>query len=1066
MTGTGRKPAFYPALAGLATGFAALMLHHAWSGVFPPLFASRTLTGTWTAVSILLGILLGSLYFRNRSERLRSRPRVFVFMQVALGIASVPATQLLLSLSGFQGVFRSGAGHSAAVTGIPGALLCFGILFVPAFLLSGLLTYGLCSRAFSIFLFLGCTLGALGKAFLIAPAGGLWVSCLAGSGILIAVGLTGLLALRPQTKSESNLPESREPEMSGPGIDGSGIGPSVATAYGGYLLFTVLFALLSSRLIFISAGHTVQSSAITAAVFFAGLALGLAVSSGRLRDRLATPAWFGAAAGLAGLYGLAIGRHAPSLPLTFLGLTGDGATTWSGLLRAYWALALMWLLLPGALMGSVLPAVARAAGRMTASGKAEGRRGQGWGLTAASAGVLLALLVACFLPSGNFSLKVLLTLVPWITIATGLIMFALSRAPRNLRAIAAACILLAAAVLTATLPAWNRGLMTAGVFVRPARFAETAGLRALLSRTDVIAGEESPGGVVSVERTPDAITVKADGIFRAGTAGGDLSERLSAHIPILMHQGPRNLLVIGAGTGTKLAAAATHPLEAIECVDGTHASGRTLRPFATHNRGVMRDKRLTVTYADPWNYLWASDREYDLILLESPAPFTRRGADLLTADFFQLLRSRLSPGGMVCQAISTADLSPELLGMVTRTFATYFPHVSAWWTGGFEILLIGGMEPQRVDPDALGMRMAPAPVAGELSRMNISEPFGILALYVTGREEVLSLGAGKTLNTVVKNRLAHLWPKQTLLPRRGDALDALNRASVNPLAVVEPAEDDPDRFEEARESLDRCAQARGLYVQSADQVAAGNIMRGVSLLGEAIDTCRLNGMLMFPLSEYYMLLSRRNMAAGRLADAVEDARRAVELDPLGPSTFYNLANIQLESDPATATALLARATELDPAYIPGYLLKAKAELSEGRPRDATETVGRVLSVEPFNPTAHHLKGLSLIQREQYEAGRLELERALEGMPGNLDLMEAMAYSWIMQGRMERAGDLYREVLKAEPDRFGALNNYATVLAEQGKLEEAVAAWTRALALSPGNPDIMANIQEARQKMRR
>jgi len=207
------------------------------------------------------------------------------------------------------------------------------------------------------------------------------------------------------------------------------------------------------------------------------------------------------------------------------------------------------------------------------------------------------------------------------------------------------------------------------------------------------------------------------------------------------------------------------------------------------------------------------------------------------------------------------------------------------------------------------------------------------------------------------------------------------------------------------------------------------------------------------------------MAGGRLEDAVESARRAVELDPLGPATFYNLANIELSRDPPTASALLGRAIELDPAYIPGYLLKAKAELSAGKPRDATGTVGHVLSVEPFNPTAHQLKGLSLIRRKQYEAGRLELERALEGRPGDLDFMEALAYSWLMEGRLDRARDLYRQVLSVEPERLGALNNYATVLAEEGEYEQAVEAWTRALALSPGNPDIMANIKEARQNMR-
>ncbi|MFC1799841.1 hypothetical protein ACFL2Z_02910, partial [Candidatus Eisenbacteria bacterium] len=801
MTGTGNRPTFYLAVAGFATGFAALMLYHAWSGVFPPLFASRALTDTWTAVSLLLGIVLGSFYFRSRSERLRSRPKIFVFMQVALGIASVLAMQLLDSLAGFPGVFQSVSGSSVAATGILGGLLSFGILFVPAFLLSGLLAYGLGSRLFSVCLFIGCALGALGQAFLIAPAGGLWVSCLAASGIVIASGLIGLLALRARTESETGQAGDVEPGTVGPGIGGL-----AALAYGGYLLFAVLFALLSSRLIFISAGHTVQASSIAAATFFAGLALGLILSSGLSRDRLAAPAWFGIAAGLGGLFGLLIGRQAPSLPLTFLGLTGNGTLTWSGLLTAYWALALTWLLVPGVLIGSTLPGAARGAAQVIAAGRGHARGGEGWNLTAAAAGVLLAMLLVCFLPSQAFGLKTLLTIVPWMSIAMAVIMLALSDASRNLRVIAAACILLAAAVLTATLPAWNRGLMTAGVYVRPARFANTVGLRALLSETDVIAGEESPGGVVSVERTPDAITLKANGIFRAGTAGNGVSERLSAHIPMLLHDRPRSLLLLGMGTGAKLAAAATYPVETIECVEGTHISVKTIRPFVSHNRDAIQDKRLTTAYADPRNYLSVSNQQYDLILLESPVPFTRRGAELLTADFFELLRSRLSPGGMVCQSISTADLSPELLGLVTRTFATLFPHVSTWWTGGFEILLIGAMEPHLFDPDAVRLRMALSPVAGDLARMNISEPLGILALYMTGRDEILSLGTGSSLNTVVKNRLAHHWPEQTLHPRRGDAFGALNRLSVNPLAVAEPVEGDPARFESARESLDLCAE--------------------------------------------------------------------------------------------------------------------------------------------------------------------------------------------------------------------------------------------------------------------
>ena len=54
----------------------------------------------------------------------------------------------------------------------------------------------------------------------------------------------------------------------------------------------------------------------------------------------------------------------------------------------------------------------------------------------------------------------------------------------------------------------------------------------------------------------------------------------------------------------------------------------------------------------------------------------------------------------------------------------------------------------------------------------------------------------------------------------------------------------------------------------------------------------------------------------------------------------------------------------------------------------------------------------------------------------------------------------------DPDHLAALNNYATVLAEKGDYAKAIRVWTRALGRDPGNPNIIANIEEARQLLRR
>jgi spermidine synthase len=605
----------------------------------------------------------------------------------------------------------------------------------------------------------------------------------------------------------------------------------------------------------------------------------------------------------------------------------------------------------------------------------------------------------------------------------------------------------------------------------PEQYADTERLEALLSKTDVFGYEETPGGISSVSRSFEAIAIKANGTLVASTSAAAVSERMSAHIPLLLHPEPASLMAVGFGTGAGLAAAQTYPLQGIVCVEGTHAGPRTLRPFASHNRDALGDPRLTMVFTDPWHYLSVNDRSYDVILLESPLPFTRAGSKLLTSGFFELVRSRLEPGGLACQCINTADLSSDMLGVVVRTFTELFPHVSAWWTGRHGVMLLGGMEPNVFISGKVRKRMAEGATRDDLALVNMHEPLGILALYIAGRDELRELGAGMSPNTVLENRLAGEWPRQTLSTARSATFDALQRisareGSAGAVSMLRPSEGDTGTIEEAGRLLDFCSDARGLYLRSAEAVLSGDLRRGVTLLEEALSICSLNGTLLFPLSDYYMRLSERSLAAGRLGDALESARRAVELLPLSAPTFYNLAYIELQRDPETAIALLGRATELDPDYIPGYLLKARAELAAGKPKDATETVGRVLSVEPFNARAHHLKGLSLLHREQYEAGRLELESALEGRPGDPDILEALAFGWLLEGRFERSQDVYRQVLAIDPTRLGALNNYATALAEQGKYEEAVEIWTRALALSPGNQDIIANIQDARQNMRR
>ena len=69
-----------------------------------------------------------------------------------------------------------------------------------------------------------------------------------------------------------------------------------------------------------------------------------------------------------------------------------------------------------------------------------------------------------------------------------------------------------------------------------------------------------------------------------------------------------------------------------------------------------------------------------------------------------------------------------------------------------------------------------------------------------------------------------------------------------------------------------------------------------------------------------------------------------------------------------------------------------------------------------------------------------------------------AVSLAMSGEWAEAAQLNREILEAAPDDVAAMNRLGKALAEIGELGQALDAFRRALALSPGNPIAAKNVE--------
>ena len=70
---------------------------------------------------------------------------------------------------------------------------------------------------------------------------------------------------------------------------------------------------------------------------------------------------------------------------------------------------------------------------------------------------------------------------------------------------------------------------------------------------------EGSTGTVAVRRLAGTISLAIDGKVDASNAGDMLTQRLLAHVPLLLHPNPQRAAIIGLGSGVTLGSALTHP---------------------------------------------------------------------------------------------------------------------------------------------------------------------------------------------------------------------------------------------------------------------------------------------------------------------------------------------------------------------------------------------------------------------------------------------------------------------------------------------------------------------------
>ncbi|MDQ3487886.1 MAG: spermidine synthase, partial [Acidobacteriota bacterium] len=733
-------------IAFFLSGFAALIYQVVWQRMLVLPIGADVYSTTVIVGAFMAGLGCGSLAGGHIADRLTRRRCLLMFVAAEaavalfglasryifydwmyLGLGGMPLGPVAVAIVVFAGLiwptFWMGMSlpllARAVTSGVAGAPTRIGVL------------YGLNT--------LGAAAGAFSTTWLLFPARGL-----AGS-LSIAVSLNALAAIAALILIAIKEPNDDEAVMArAPDEERTASEEPLRWAFPVWIVLYGLagFQALSLEIIwFRLLGVMVKSSAFTfgmlLTVYLAGLGLGAALASiavGRVRRParaflllqafvalyagatiLALTAWIDSAAILAPLWRY-FGSYEP------LDAAAAAASFWTGagdpaaraqFIRLYLLLPAILIGPPTMAMGASFPLVQR----ITVLDVAHIGRRLGTVLLANIAGSTLGAILTGWVALTYFGSAGSLKIVT----ATGAIFLALAVASERSRlrrwttpaAITAASLVI---LFTLQLPSGQRlwARLHGATSQRIVQAEDASGVSILKS--------EGAGAIVFV-----------NGIGQSWIPFGNIHTVLGA-LPAFIHPAPREAAVIGLGSGDTVYAVAGRPeLARITGIEIIRPQLATLQEWRRRTAypglvALLSDPRVEQVADDGRAYLMHAGRAFDIIEADALRPTSAYSGNLYSVGYFELVRSRLAPGGLAVTWAPTRR--------VFDTFMQVFPHALS-----FGDILVGSTSPIRFDAAEIKARLAAPAVQEYYFRAGINIG-ALLAPYLDAAPRVLRGATG------------------------------------------------------------------------------------------------------------------------------------------------------------------------------------------------------------------------------------------------------------------------------------------------------------------------------------
>jgi spermidine synthase len=640
------------------SGTSALIYEVLWLKELGLLFGNTSQAMAATLTAFFLGLALGAKFWGQRAGQFLNPLKVYAGLELGIALSALGYFALLKSYTWIYPALFECCGQSAGLFLGLKFVLAILILTPPAFFMGGtlpLITSVIASdvdyKSHVAFLYgintLGAVIGVLLAGFYLPPLiGYLWCYALA---MLISVGV-GLIALALSKNRDFKPADSAEKHSSYEVLHFRTFNQFAFLS--GLLLLglQVLWGRMFSQVL----QNSVYTFSIVLMVFLFCLALGGFIARLLLKSRL-DPGFSLLSALLAG------GLWVSATPFLFVMWTdqmryissdfGWGAYVWRVA-----ELALVVMGPPVLIVGIVFPLLMG----MAVGGK---RNSQSIGRLVSSntLGAIAGSLLAGFVMFDLIGLWASIRFFAVVYLLMGLYWYqCLKLNHRLIQLFTLTAILLTVSVFdTAKLPV---------VSVDPINEDES-----------LMAYWESSAGTVGVVKQGENLKLKVNNHYTLGGTASMSLEQFLGYMPLYLHEYPRDIYMLGLGTGISAGGALTYPVRSLivtELLKGVIQAADSF--FGPYTQDLFYDPRVRILNEDGRHFLRATSKKFDVIISDLFVPWEAGTGGLYAVEHFKAVAEHLEEKGLFMQWLPAYQLSRTDFEMIARTLQVVFPQVTVW----------------------------------------------------------------------------------------------------------------------------------------------------------------------------------------------------------------------------------------------------------------------------------------------------------------------------------------------------------------------------------------------------